>query len=1051
MARRRAVRAVQDRQELRRQGVVARPRGLPPRRHRSGAPPSASRRRTGSPRPRPPQRPPRAAARGIRARPVTAPDPGHRRTSPSPAPPRAPAHPPQPIPAQAPKVDAVGRRGIAAEEDVVTVLRGMPKTLAANMDESLTVPTATSVRTIPAKLMIDNRIVINNHMARTRGGKVSFTHLIGWAIIQALKEFPSQNVFYAEVDGKPSVVAPAHVNLGIAIDLPKPDGTRALLVPSIKRADTLTLRRVPRRLRGPHHARARQQAHGRRLPGHDDLADQPRRHRHGALGPPPHEGPGLHRRRRRPRVPGRVPGREREDARRARRSARPSRSRAPTTTASSRAPARASSSRRCTSCSSGSAASTTTSSRRCASRTRPIHWAADINVDLAERVDKTARVQELINSFRVRGHLMADIDPLEYVQRTHPDLEIEEPRPHVLGPRPRVRHGRLRRQAPDEAARHPRRAARLVLPHDRHRVHAHPGPRAARAGSRRTSRSSTQKPGHDEQLRILDKLNQAEAFETFLQTKYVGQKRFSLEGGESLIPLLDEILQGAAEAGLDGAAIGMAHRGRLNVLTNIAGKTYGQVFREFEGSVADRQQERLGRRQVPPRHRGHVRRRPRRRDPGLPRGQPVAPRDRRRRARGHRARQAGPQARSAPSRGCRSSSTATRRSRARASSSRRCRCRSCAATAPAAPSTSSSTTRSASRPRRSDGRIVGLLDGCRQDHPGADLPRERRRPRGRRRASRSSRSRYREQLPPRRRHRPRLLPPPRSQRGRRPVDDAAAHDEPHRGQALGAPPLHRGARRPRRHHRGGVRAGASATSRTASRSPSPRRTRPRPARSPSSTAGRRSPSRPSRRARDAPASPREVVQLIGDAFVNKPDGFTVHPKLQQLLDKRLDMSRNGGIDWALRRAARASARCCSRARPCAWPARTRAAARSCSATRCCTTARTARSGSRSRTSPTTRRRFWVYDSLLSEYAAMAFEYGYSVERADALVLWEAQFGDFANGAQSVIDEFISSAEQKWGQQLERRAAAPARLRGPGPRPLVARASSATCSCARRTT
>src|SRR3546814_14366829 len=102
------------------------------------------------------------------------------------------------------------------------------------MDGSLTVPTATSVRTVPAKLMIDNRIVINNHMARTRGGKVSFTHLIGWAIIQALKEFPSQNVFYAEIDGKPSVVAPAHITLGIASDLPKPAGTRALPAPRLQ-------------------------------------------------------------------------------------------------------------------------------------------------------------------------------------------------------------------------------------------------------------------------------------------------------------------------------------------------------------------------------------------------------------------------------------------------------------------------------------------------------------------------------------------------------------------------------------------------------------------------------------------------------------------------------------------------------------------------------------------------------------------------------------------------------------------------------------------------
>ncbi len=92
------------------------------------------------------------------------------------------------------------------------------------------------------------------------------------------------------------------------------------------------------------------------------------------------------------------------------------------------------------------------------------------------------------------------------------------------------------------------------------------------------------KPSREEQLRIVSKLNAAEAFETFLQTKFVGQKRFSLEGGESLIPLLDAVISDAADDGLDEVAIGMAHRGRLNVLTNIAGKTYAQVFREFEGT-----------------------------------------------------------------------------------------------------------------------------------------------------------------------------------------------------------------------------------------------------------------------------------------------------------------------------------------------------------------------------------------------------------------------------------------------------------------------------------
>ncbi len=119
-------------------------------------------------------------------------------------------------------------------------LRGAAAAVVKNMTTSLTIPTATSVRAVPAKLLGDNRIVINNHLKRTRGGKVSFTHLIGYAVVKALESFPSMNRHYAEVDGKPVLVSPEHVNLGLAIDLPGKDGQRTLVVASIKGCETMS-------------------------------------------------------------------------------------------------------------------------------------------------------------------------------------------------------------------------------------------------------------------------------------------------------------------------------------------------------------------------------------------------------------------------------------------------------------------------------------------------------------------------------------------------------------------------------------------------------------------------------------------------------------------------------------------------------------------------------------------------------------------------------------------------------------------------------------------
>ena len=219
----------------------------------------------------------------------------------------------------------------------------------------------------------------------------------------------------------------------------------------------------------------------------------------------------------------------------------------------------------------------------------PIRWAKDIATSHDDEISKQARILELIHAYRVRGHMMADTDPLEYRQRSHPDLEVES-------------HGLTlwdldREFATGSFGGEGRRFMKLrhILGILRDSYCRTTGieymhimdPEQRRWIQERVEQPHT-KPPREEQLRILLKLNQAEAFETFLQTKFVGQKRFSLEGGETTVPVLDEICEAAAESGLDEVTIGMAHRGRLNVLANIVGKKYSQIFREFEGNIDPR-------------------------------------------------------------------------------------------------------------------------------------------------------------------------------------------------------------------------------------------------------------------------------------------------------------------------------------------------------------------------------------------------------------------------------------------------------------------------------
>ena len=930
----------------------------------------------------------------------------------------------QPIPAQAPDT-ARAASDAPPSEDTVTVLKGMPKTLAANMDESLTVPTATSVRTVPAKLMIDNRIVINNHMARTRGGKVSFTHLIGWAIIRALTEFPSQNVFYAEIDGKPSVVAPAHVNLGIAIDLPKPDGTRALLVPSIKHADTLTFAEY--------------------LSAYEDLVSRARKNKltaadfqnttisltnPGGIGtvhsvPRLMKGQGC--------IVGagalEYPAEFQGASEKTLNELAIGKTITLTSTYDHRVIQGA-----------GSGEFLKKIHELLIGERRfyedifaelripyaPIHWNADINVDIAERIDKTARVQELINSFRVRGHLMADIDPLEYKQRTHPDLEIES-------------HGLTFWDLDREFVTNGfggKRTMKLrevlgVLRDSYCRTigieYMHIQDPEQRAWFQQNLEVKYTKPGHDEQLRILSKLNEAEAFETFLQTKYVGQKRFSLEGGESLIPLLDEILQGAAETGLDGATIGMAHRGRLNVLTNVAGKTYGQVFREFEGRVA------IGSK----RGSGDVKYHLGTEGTFVADGGEELP----------------VYLAANPSHletvdGVLEGITRAKQDRLPIGTFSWLPILIHGDAAFAGQGVVVETLQmSQLRAYRTGGTVhvvvnnpVGFttlpLDGrtsvyatdvaktiqapilhVNGDDPEAVV-----------RVAQVAFA-YRERF-----HRDVVIDLVVYRRRGHNEGDDPSMTQPLMTNLIEAK------RSVRRLYTESLVGRGDITEEQYEQAKKDFQDRLEQAFAETHAAETGSSpvaSAPMTGSIDTIGEPettgvsRDVVQLIGDAFVNKPDGFTVHQKLQQLLDKRQDMSRNGSIDWAfgellafgsllvegtnVRMVGQDSRRGTFVQRHAVFHDRA-------NGQEWLPLVNLSQSQGR----------FWIYDSLLSEYAAMGFEYGYSVERSDTLVLWEAQFGDFANGAQSVIDEFISSADQKWGQQSSVVLLLPHGYEGQGP-------------------
>lgn len=470
-------------------------------------------------------------------------------------------------------------------EPKLTVLRGAPMRTAKNMDASLSVPTATSVRSVPMKLVIDQRTVINSFLSTSKGGKISFTHLIAYAMVQALKAVPAMNNAYDVVNGKPTLIENPTINLGIAIDLKRPDGTRQLMVPSIKGCEELDFAQF-----WSDYEKLITRARGGALTVEDFAGTTATITNPGGIGTN-HSVPRLM------TGQGMILGVGNIDY---------------------PAEFQGTSISRITDLGVSKVTTlTSTYDHRVIQGAQsgeflkvlhglllgedrfydqifealripyePLRWSQDVSAHRASQVTKQGRVLELINAYRSVGHLVANTDPLEYRQRSHEDLRLET---HGLSIWDLDREFAVGTFGAQRRSYLPLRDILNILQDSYCRTlsveYMHIADPRQREWFQERIEVPRQSLSHEEHMHALSKLNEAEVFETFLQTKFVGQKRFSLEGGESVIVLLDEVCQLAATDGLDEVCIGMPHRGRLNVLTNIVGKDYGQIFQEFNGTI----------------------------------------------------------------------------------------------------------------------------------------------------------------------------------------------------------------------------------------------------------------------------------------------------------------------------------------------------------------------------------------------------------------------------------------------------------------------------------
>lgn len=908
----------------------------------------------------------------------------------------------------------------------VDTLKGASARTAKNMEASLQIPTATSARAIPAKVLIENRLLINTHLASTRGGKVSFTHLIAWALVESLAEMPEMNVAYTlDEKGKPALHNPAHVNLGLAIDVPSANGERRLLVPSVKNADTLDLASFI----DAYDALVVRARKGQLTV--DDFKDTTATLTNpgmiGTLNSVPRlmPGQGLIMGVGAMTYPAAFAGASPETL------ARQAVGKVLTlsNTYDHRVIQGAQSGellRLMERKLMGLDGFWNRSFKALRIPHEPVHWDQDVTYDPLADAGKPARVAELIHAFRQRGHLAADTDPLAYRLRRHPDLnfssyglslwDLDRVFPTGgLGGKDRATLREILQMLRDAYSRY------VGV------EYMHIQDPAQRRWWQERMEGVTPSIDTAERRRILTKLMQAEAFEVFLQTKYVGQKRFSLEGGESLIVLLDRLIDDAAHDGIEEAAIGMAHRGRLNVLTNIAGKSYGQVFDEFDGNYLTNGQGsgdvkyHLGTTgtftgtddvttkvslAANPSHletvdgvlEGIVRAKLDRSGSGADGSYNVLP------ILVHGDAAFAGQGvvyevlNMSQLPGYHTGGTIH-----------------VIVNNQIGFTTGNALGRSTTYPSDlAKGLQVPIF------HVNGDAPES---------VARVARWawEYRQEF-----HKDVIIDLVCYRRRGHNEGDDPSMTQPVMYNLIDRKPstfsvyttnlVGRGDlteeqceqlldayRDNLEHILNEARAGHLNTDTPAYSGPK---------------AGETSHSQPT-------AVAREVIERIGDAQVSVPEGFEVHSKLMNLLRKRQSMSRQGGIDWGFGELL-AFGSLLMEGVPVHM---TGEDVRRATFAQRHAVMHDQRNGSEwtplDYLTPN-QAKLSIVDSLLSEYGAMAFEYGYSVERSEGLNIWEGQFGDFANGAQTVIDEYVSSAEQKWGQHSGLVLLLPHGLEGQGP-------------------